>query len=413
MITRDDADHIRADLLAVLAEDAHNTDRLLSRLDGITRESGIGAHAALLLILTHLAFEENQAREHWQAVLDHRRELSRRLEREVHVRTALLDYFLNVNRRLVRPTLVDLEMYESGAADADRDPLTGLVSDRRFRTGVQKELRRARRYEGRTSIIVLDVDEFAALNVRCGRLVGDILLRELAILLTNNVRDIDLASRPGEDKMAVLLPETDRNGALLVAERFRLEVAEQFAKREVAGEPVGLTISAGVACYPDDATSALGLLESASQALYGAKAAGRNAVHPYHPERRRYLRFDLEPGRFEVEVLGPPDRSPGNLRNLSRNGILFTCPELLEVGEQIEIRLADSAESREERTLRIRGRVVRLEELPVPEPVGPRGELQEDRYEIGVAFDLDWKDGTDDLLEFLEQAQTGRIGRRP
>ena len=339
MITRDDADHIRADLLAVLAEDAHNTERLLSRLDGITRESGIGAHAALLLILTHLAFEEHQAREHWQAILDHRRELTRRLEREVHVRTALLDYFLNVNRRLVRPTLVDLEMYESGAADADRDPLTGLVSDRRFRTGLQKELRRARRYEGRTSIIVLDVDEFAAINERCEPLVADMLLRELAILLTNNVRDIDLASRPGEDEMAVLLPETDRNGALLVAERFRLEVAEFFAKREVGGKPVGLTISAGVACYPDDATSALGLLESASQALYGAKAAGRNAVHPYHPERRRYLRFDLEPGRFEVEVLGPPDRSPGSLLNLSRNGILFTCPEPLEVGEQIEFSL--------------------------------------------------------------------------
>jgi len=413
VITRDEADRLRDDLLQVLAEDAHNTERLLARLDSITRESGIGAHAALLLILTHLSFDEDQARQHWQAILSHRKELSDRLGRDVRVRTAILDYFLNVNRRLVRPTLVDLEMYESGAADADRDPLTGLVTDRRFRTGLQKELRRARRYEQKASIVLVDIDDLAAINERVGELVGDRLLREVATLLNGSVRDIDLAGRTVEDEFILLLPETERNGALLVAERFRREVEAFFAAREGAGKPVGLTVSVGVACYPDDAATPQDLLESAARALYRAKASGRNAVHPYHPERRRYLRFDLEPGRFEVEVLSPPDRDTGRPRNLSRNGILFTSPEPLEVGEQIEIRLADSAGESEERALKVRGRVVRLEELPVGETMEPPAIHADDRWEVGVAFDFDWADGTDDLLEFLERAQSGRIGRRP
>lgn len=413
MIGGDEADRLRDELLDVLAEDAHNTERLLARLDAVTRESGIGAHTALLLILTHLAFDEEEARRHWQSVLAHRVELAQRLGRPVGLRTALLDYFLNVNRRLIRPTLVDLEMYESGAAGADRDALTGLCADRRLRSGLQKELRRARRYEQKASIVLIDIDGFADINDRCGELIGDRLLRELAILLNNNVRDIDLAGRPGEDEMAVLLPETDRNGALLVAERFRREVEAFFVAREGAGAPVRLTVSVGVACFPDDARTPAELLERAAQALYAAKASGGNTVRPYHPERRRYLRFDLEPGRFEVEVLSAADREGGFASNLSRNGILFTCPERLEVGERIEIRLADGQAEPDARPLRVRGSVVRLEELPRPEPAAPGDEIDDDRYEVGVAFDLAWEAGSEDLLELLELAQHGRIGRRP
>lgn len=413
MITRDDDDRLRDELLEALSEDAHNTERLLARLDGLTRESGLGSHAALLLILTRLAFDEQEARRHWQAILDHRRELVQRLGRELHLRTAVLDYFLNVNRRLVRPTLVDLDMYESGAADPDRDPLTGLLSDRSLRTALLKELRRARRYEQRAAVVLIDIDGFAAINERCGELVGDRLLRELAGLLTGNVRDIDFTGRPGEDELAILLPETDRNGALLVAERFRREVERFFAAREVAGAALGLTISAGVACFPDDATNPPELLENAAQALYAAKASGRNSVHAFRPERRRYLRFDLEPGRFEIEVLSPPQRDPAVPLNLSRNGILFTSPEALEVGEQIEIRLAGGGGEPQARALRLRGSVVRLEELPPSPPPPPGRRASADRYEVGVAFDLDWESSTDDLLEFLERAQRGGgTGRR-
>lgn len=405
MITREEAQRLRGELLAVLTEDARNTERLLARLDSLTRETGIGAHAALLLILTRLAFDEEEARRHWQAILAHRDVMEAALGRDCGLRVAVLDYFVNVNRRLVRPALIDLAMTESAEGE-EIDALTGAASSQRFRRALQVELRRARRYELEAAVALFDVDDFAAVAERVGPLVADRVLRELAIVLHNVIRDIDVVARPGEDELAVLLPETGRNGALLVAERFRREAEAFFARRELGAGAPPLTVSGGVACYPADATAPETLLERAAQALYRAKASGKNAIQLYDPERRRFLRFELEPGRFEVEVLAPPDRRPGRARNLSRNGILFASPEALEVGETIEIRLVDGA-LQGVRPLRIRGQVVRLEELPEDCPAVPGA----DRYEVGVAFDLDWSEGSDDLLEFLERAQGQGLGR--
>jgi len=360
--------------------------------------------------LTQLAFEEEEARTHWEAILEHQKQMTEALGRDAGVRTAVLDYFTNVNRRLVQPTLIDLTLTEPAAQDGNTDALTGLATDRRFRNALQSELRRARRYDQRAAVVVADADHFGEVNRKFGKLLGDRLLRELAMLVNNSIRDIDLAARCGEDEMVLLLPETDRNGALLVAERFRREVETFFARRERNGETVGLTVSAGISCYPDDATTPETLLERAAQALYHAKAAGRNAVHPYHADRRCYLRFDLEPGRFEVEVLGRAGRGDLQLKNLSRNGVLFRSPEVLEVGEQIEIRVIESTVPAITRPLRIRGQVVRLEELPPEEESPAEGQVEiEDRFEVGVALDQEWASGAEDLMDFLERAR----GREP
>jgi diguanylate cyclase (GGDEF)-like protein len=413
VISMEQADRLRDELLGVLSEDAHNTQRLLARLDSITQESGISAYAALILILTRLPFEEEEARGHWQAILEHHQRVTAALDRDAGIRVAVLDYFMNVNRRLTQPALIDLKMLDSGAGDPASDRLTGLASNRAFHTAVQHELRRAKRYRQKATVILFDIDDFAGINDKVGSLVADRLLREAAILLSNKIRDIDIAARPGEDELALLLPETGGNGALLVAERFRAEIEQFFGRRESGGGPVNLTISAGVASYPDDAATAEQLLENAARALYQAKASGKNGVQLYRPERRRYLRFELEPGRFEVEVLSPPDHGAGRLRNLSRNGILFSSPEALHVGETIEIRLADGADGGVTRTMRMRCRVVRLEELP-PEKRAEQeeGDTAEDIYEIGVAFDLDWGEGSDDLLNFLEKVQNRSIGHQ-
>src|SRR6185436_7167834 len=273
-MTPDDRDGIVEQLQAVLAEDTQNGERLLGRLELLRQETGLGAHAALLLVLTHLRLEDDEARKVWDEALAHRHEMSLALGRDVGVRVALFDYFVNVNRRLVRPTLIDLEMFEADRSGSPVDRTTGLATDRAFRSAVQAELRRAKRYAQRVAVVLFDLDGFAAVNERVGSAVADRLLRETAILLHNKVRDIDLAARPGEDEMALVLPETDRNGAHLVAERFRREVEVHFHRREAGGKPVGLTVSGGVASYPEDARTAEALIERAAQALYAAKASG-------------------------------------------------------------------------------------------------------------------------------------------
>lgn len=408
MNPRVESQRLRDELLRVLSEDRKNAEALISRLDSIVEERGIGAHASLLLILTRLIFEDDEARRHWEAILLHRKRMSESLRREVGVRVCALDYFLNANRQRVQPLLVDLEIRESEGRPGSPDLLTGLTADRGFRLAVQNETRRALRFGRKASVVLFDLDRFAEVNRAVGRLVADRMLKEAAVLLRNKVRAVDIVARPGEDELAILLPETDRTGAFLIAERFRREVEGHFSRREPAASKGGVTVSGGVACYPDDATSSDDLLERAAQALYRAKASGRNAIHVYHPERRRFLRVDLEAGRCELEVLGPREVGTATARNISRNGILFASPEPVSVGEEIEIRLVAGSDDAEPPRLRLRGRVVRLEELPAAAQDADGGAAAQppaDRFEIGMAFDLNFTQGEDDLVAFLEKTR--------
>jgi diguanylate cyclase (GGDEF)-like protein len=395
-MTAESNETLREELLAILAEDPHNTARLCERLNSIGHETGLGAHTALLMILTRKSFPDDEAQLHWNMIVERQKEMTQALNRDVGVRVATLDYFVNVNRQLVQPSLIDFELLESSTRNATLDSLTGLASERTFRTSVSNELRRSRRYALDCAVVLFDLDEFSAINDQLGPLVGDRILREAAILLSNKVRDIDLVARCGGDELVLLLPETDRNGALLVADRCRAAI-EAFFAAEVASRPAtNLTISGGVAAYPGDSQTPEELLTCAAQALYQAKAAGRNLVELYQRERRSYLRFDLQPGLFEVEVLGAEPGRQSALLNVSSEGLLFTSPEAIEVGERIELRLLAG----ESHSACLRGAVARLEALPeIDRPSA-------DRFDVGVVFDTETASSRRELLEFLERART-------
>ncbi len=403
MITRQEAESLRPELLGLLAEDAHDGPLLSEGLDRLGRDGGASPHAALLLLLTGLPFEASEACRHWQAIVERRRELGRSLGRDPGARVAVLDYFVHENRMLVEPRLIDLELVDAAETDPTRDERSGLASDRAFRTAVEREVRRARRYGERVALVLFDLDDFAAINRRVGATIGDRLLREAALLLSNGIRDIDLAARPGEDELAVVLPETDRHGATLVAERFRREVEAFFASREAAGQPVGLTISAGVAECPEDARDADALLRCAAQALYHAKAAGRNMVESYRGERRRFRRVDLAPRRVEIEVLGAEPPSRGRIRDASRGGILFVGPEAFDVGAALEVRLPAEAAARPADGLR--GTVVRVDRLAAPLPVP--GATLPDRFAIGLALGEPAPDGVEDGVDLFRGRREG------
>ncbi len=403
-MTAEPSRRLRDRLLALLAEDSRNTRRIVARLDAIAEDEGETAHAALLRILTRLDFDESAARKHWEAIVDNHDELACRLERTVGVRVAVLDYFVNLNRSMIEPALIELDMLDAEPSTAAVDPLTGLAPAARFRKAVHDELKRARRYGHPSTVVLIDLDDFAEMNRSFGPPVGDRVLKDIARLLLNISRDIDLRARPGEDEFALLLPETGREGAWLLADRFRGEVERTVSRMRSDGRALSLTLSAGIATYPEDATTSDDLLARAATALYEAKASGKNCVECFREERRRFLRFELEPGRFEVEVVGQASR--GRPRNLSRNGILFASPQRLDLGECVEIRLAAD---NDERSAGVRGQVVRIEELPEPVRSDPR--IAPDHYEIGVAFEQEAMDPTRDPLEFLRQS--GRASLQP
>ena len=150
-----------------------------------------------------------------------------------------------------------------------RDPLTGLRNHRDFREAAETEVDRAKRYGGRLSIAMFDVDGFARINAEHGRAHGDRVLREIAGLIESVSRRPDLGARTAGDTFGLILPETDAAGAALVADRVVAGAADLGY--------TDLTISYGVAGWPIDGETSEGLLWAAKQALASGEArAGRS-----------------------------------------------------------------------------------------------------------------------------------------
>ena len=159
-----------------------------------------------------------------------------------------------------------------------RDGLTGLFNHRYFQEALALEILRSRRYERAFSVIFLDVDFFKQYNDTNGHPDGDKLLITLAQLLRDRLRRSDIVARYGGEEFVLLLPETAKENALQVAENIRQKVADYpFAGWQT--QPFGrVTISLGVAAFPDEGEDGSTLIERADAALYRAKEAGRNAV---------------------------------------------------------------------------------------------------------------------------------------
>lgn len=158
------------------------------------------------------------------------------------------------------------------------DALTGLYNRRFFDERFEHEFLRAERYGRSLSVVMIDIDRFKLYNDRHGHVAGDEVLREVADILRDGVRTTDTVARYGGEEFVLLIPETNKAQVMALVERLRERVeAHPFLGAE--SQPGGaLTISLGVAGYPDDSRDRLELLERADAALYAAKRAGRNRV---------------------------------------------------------------------------------------------------------------------------------------
>jgi two-component system cell cycle response regulator len=167
---------------------------------------------------------------------------------------------------------------------ARTDPLTGLLNRRALEELLDMELERATRAERPLSVIVGDLDSFAAVNERHGHAAGDGVLQLVAGDCLKWKRRIDQVARIGGEEFALLLPETDERGAFIVAERLRRATHRTFAEGAV---PV--TISFGVASSPAHGTDPVGLLRAADRAVAAAKDLGRDRTVIYSDEVARTL----------------------------------------------------------------------------------------------------------------------------
>jgi diguanylate cyclase (GGDEF)-like protein len=159
------------------------------------------------------------------------------------------------------------------------DDKTGVRNYHYFRIRLGEEFDRARRYGKDLALVLVDVDNFRALNDQHGGPAGDAVLREIARLLVEGQRTVDVVARYGGEEFALVLPETGGAGARIIAERLRTQIGGRgFAGAGGAG-PLKVTISAGVAHFPHpEVETKEALIQRADEALYRAKAQGKNRV---------------------------------------------------------------------------------------------------------------------------------------
>ena len=329
-------------------------DAEISRLSG---KHGDGVFSELLFMLSHLRFTPEEARGHWRRILEHRTKMKQEPGSDVDLRVALVSYFVEVDRQLENPMIIELKQFEQTRASAYNDDLTGLHNYRMFREYLARETERAQRYHAPMSLVMIDVDDFKFYNDVNGHEAGNEVLTKVAELLTELLRKVDLAARYGGEEFALILPSTPKTGALLVAERARARV-ERHQFTHGAKQPGGkVTVSMGIATCPADARDVDQLVRCADRAMYTAKARGKNQVSLYGECRRSYRRMNATlDGKFCTLAA---EHLPLTTVNVSEGGILFLVDKKLPIGSLVSVDLNID----DGREIRTSGRVTRVEQM--------------------------------------------------
>ena len=163
---------------------------------------------------------------------------------------------------------------------ATKDGMTKLYIYRHFYILLENEIRRCARYKRNMSLIMMDIDNFKRINDTYGHLTGDTILKTLAVTLQETVRKIDIPARYGGEEFVVILPETNKEDAIVIAERIRKNISKIVVKVNDT-QTLSPTVSMGVAQYTTDAQTAKELINCADTALYHSKHNGKNVVSTY------------------------------------------------------------------------------------------------------------------------------------
>ena len=179
-------------------------------------------------------------------------------------------------KRVLEKRAAEREYYEQISRV---DGLTGLYNHRFFHKLMESEISRAARYKHNFSLLMIDIDDFKKINDTYGHQVGDHILKELASLLSSFVRTSDTVARYGGEEFAIILSETAKEHGSIFGNRIVNGVASSKIKEISQNDK--LTISAGLAGYPDDASTQETLIKNADEALYNAKRMGKNTLCVY------------------------------------------------------------------------------------------------------------------------------------
>ena len=328
-----------------------------------------------LELFINLSFSEEEAKNHWENILNNIDFIKNQLNREVGLRVAIVDYFINHTEMMKEPIVVELRVFKENEKLALVDSLTGLFNKRFYDITVKKEYKKALRFNQIFSLVLLDLDDFKKVNDTKGHLFGDEVLANFGKLLSMSSREEDIICRYGGEEFIAILPETTGDGALLYAERVRKILKEDdfFNKHKI-------TFSGGVSTFPYNGKDLDELFKAVDKSLYAAKYAGKDCTIKSTGDKRRFKRFNKS-WKIRYQCLGDSfDKAHVEEvinQDISIGGLKFESKEDLKIDSPILISL-DLPDNDE---LVISGKVVWVRRI------------NEELLSYGVKFnDIDTKD---------------------
>jgi diguanylate cyclase (GGDEF)-like protein len=303
----------------------------------------------------------------------------------------MIDYFLEINRKIENPKIIEAKVFDSIERLVNIDPLTGLYNRRFLDQALKREISLARRNKIPFSIILIDLDFFKTYNDSHGHLAGDDALRLVARYLRETLRAEDLAVRYGGEEFLVILPRATRSGALAIGERLRKGIASLDPNDPALNLRSHITVSGGIATFPQDGNDEKQLLFSVDRALYQAKSEGRNTICICAPDRRRFIRIDfICPIRYQVIRPEATASYAATTRNLGEGGILFAVQQEIPLRAIVRVKISIPESNR---TADLIGEVVRTE----------KGFLPNEPYLVGLSF-LQFERGEQNLIvEYIKE----------
>lgn len=333
-----DIPSFRANILRRLNEDPLNESFIINELNILDTPANRKLfYSRSLELFVNLAFDETTAKKHWAAIFTDHDRLREHVDRDMGLRVAIFDYFINLNRSLESPILVEIRLFRVTESAAAVDSLTSLFNRKYMEIFLDKEIKRSMRHDKPLSIMLVDLDNFKEANDTKGHLYGDKVLKHFASVIKSICRTEDAPCRFGGDEFLIILPETGEHGAMKLAERLRHHVlhSDFLASSSV-------TASIGVASCPADGIDRESLIRNADSALYKAKFSGKDCIVKFRSKIRRKRRF---PHAWEMEFQ-PLDDTLKKMtyrriytQDISIGGIRFESDQSYELGTKMIINI--------------------------------------------------------------------------
>jgi diguanylate cyclase (GGDEF)-like protein len=238
----------------------------------------------VIFALIQIRLPEEEAERDWKAILSHKYMMSEKLQRNVGIHVATLDYYTNIKRKLIHPKIVDANEYADTAERALTDDLTKAYNRNFFEQELKRLFVLGKTANQLFSLIMLDLDHFKIYNDVNGHIRGDLALIETVRILHAVCSQEDTVARYGGEEFAILLPQQRLDLALKTAEHIRGAVYDYRFMNEQALPSGRLSASLGVTTYRDDMKAPLDMVAEADVALYRAKNSGRNTIKAFFKE---------------------------------------------------------------------------------------------------------------------------------